>query len=93
LSSKCHFGVFDFVAEKKIYEVIPGTDVMILKKYFWKKMAKCAFLSQNKAKLCKILIIVLVFEKNSIFFTENCRKSQKIVITSSTPGDAENAYL
>jgi hypothetical protein len=26
-----------------------------------------AFLTQNKAKLCKILIITLVFEKNAIF--------------------------
>jgi hypothetical protein len=41
-----------------------------------------AFLTQNKAKLCKILIITLVFEKNAIFFAE---KSQKIVIITSTP--------
>jgi hypothetical protein len=34
---------------------------------------KLAFLTQNKAKLCKILIITLVFEKNANFF------SQKIV--------------
>jgi hypothetical protein len=39
-----------------------------------------AFLTQNKAKLCKILIITLVFEKNANFFAENCQKSQKIVI-------------
>jgi hypothetical protein len=51
-----------------------------------KKLAKkLAFLTQNKAKLCKILIITLVFEKNAIFFAENCRKSQKIVIITSTP--------
>jgi hypothetical protein len=47
---------------------------------------KLAFLTQNKAKLCKILIITLVFEKNANFFGENCRKSQKIVIITSTPG-------
>jgi hypothetical protein len=41
---------------------------------------KLAFLSQNKAKLCKNLIITLVFEKNANLFAENCRKSQKIVI-------------
>jgi hypothetical protein len=35
---------------------------------FCKKMA---FLTQNKAKLCKILTITLVFEKNAIFFAEN----------------------
>jgi hypothetical protein len=31
-----------------------------------------AFLTQNKAKICKILIITLVLEKNAIFFAENC---------------------
>jgi hypothetical protein len=43
-----------------------------------------AFLTQNK--LCKILIITLVLEKNANFLTENCQKSQKIVIITSTPG-------
>jgi hypothetical protein len=33
-------------------------------------------LTQNKAKLCKILIIILVFGAN--FFAENGRKSQKM---------------
>jgi hypothetical protein len=33
----------------------------------------------------KILIITLVFEKNANFFAENCRKSQKFAITTSTP--------
>jgi hypothetical protein len=52
-----------------------------------KKIAKkLAFLTQNKAKLCKILIITLVFEKNANFFAENWQKSQKIVIITSTPG-------
>jgi hypothetical protein len=46
---------------------------------------KLAFLNQNKAKLCKILIITLVFEKNTNFFAENCQKSLKIVIITSTP--------
>jgi hypothetical protein len=36
-----------------------------------------AFLTQNKAKLCKNLIITLVFEKNANFFAEKCQKSQK----------------
>jgi hypothetical protein len=44
-----------------------------------------AFLTQNKAKLCKILIITLVFEKNANFFAEDWQKSQKIVIITSTP--------
>jgi hypothetical protein len=34
---------------------------------------KIGFLTQNKAKLCKILIITLVFEKNANFFAENCQ--------------------
>jgi hypothetical protein len=33
----------------------------------------------------QILIITLVFEKNANFYAENCRKSQKIVIITSTP--------
>jgi hypothetical protein len=68
----------------------PGSDVMILKlfsQFFGEKMA---FLTQSKGKLCKILIITSVFEKNAKFFAENCRKSQKIVIITSTPGYLEN---
>jgi hypothetical protein len=49
-------------------------------KYFRRKIQqKLAFLTQNKAKLCKIFIITLVFEKNANF-------SPKIVIITSTPG-------
>jgi hypothetical protein len=33
-----------------------------------------------------MLIITLVFEKNANFFAENCQKSQKIVVITSTPG-------
>jgi hypothetical protein len=59
---------------------------MIFSMFSPKKSAKkLAFLTQNKAKLCKILIITLVFEKNANFFAENCQKSQKIVIITSTP--------
>jgi hypothetical protein len=47
---------------------------------------KLAFLTKNKVKLCKNLIIPLVFEKNAIFLAENSRKSPKIVIITSTPG-------
>jgi hypothetical protein len=48
---------------------------------------KLAFLTENKARLCKILIITLVYEKNANFFAENCQKSQKIVIIiTSVPG-------
>jgi hypothetical protein len=67
--------------------VFPGTDVMIFKIFSPKNSAKkLTFLTQNKAKFCKILIITLVFEKNANFFAENCQKSQKIVIITSTPG-------
>jgi hypothetical protein len=45
-----------------------------------------AFLTQNKAKLSKILIITLVFEKIANVFAKNCQNSQKIVIITSTPG-------
>jgi hypothetical protein len=51
-----------------------------------------AFLAQNKAKLCKILIITLVFEKNANVFAKNCQKSQKIVIITSTP-DVQNLRM
>jgi hypothetical protein len=62
---------------------------MILKIFSLKNSAKkLAFLTQNKAKLCKFLVITLVFEKNANFFAENCRKLQKIVIITSTPGMA-----
>jgi hypothetical protein len=60
---------------------------MIFKIFSPKISAKeMAFLTQNKAKLCKILIITLVFEKNANFFAENWQKSQKKVIITSTPG-------
>jgi hypothetical protein len=51
-----------------------------------------AVLTQNKAKLCKIVTITSVFEKNAIFFAEDCRKSQKIVIIASTPDLILGAY-
>jgi hypothetical protein len=64
-----------------------GTDVMIFKIFSPKKNAKkFAFLTRNNAKLCKILIITFVFEKNANFFAKNWQKSLKIVIITSTPG-------
>jgi hypothetical protein len=54
-------------------------------KIFSPKIAKNGFLTQNKAKFCKILVITLVFEKNANFFAENWQKSQKIVFVTSTP--------
>jgi hypothetical protein len=45
-----------------------GTDIMILEIFSQKQIAKkMAFLTQNKAKLCKFLIITLDFEKNANF--------------------------
>jgi hypothetical protein len=53
----------------------PGTDVMILKIFSPKNSAKkLAFLTRNNAKICKILIITLVFEKNVNFFDEKLSK-------------------
>jgi hypothetical protein len=46
---------------------------------------KIGVLTQNKAKLCKILIITLVFVKNANFFAENLEKSQTIVIITFAP--------
>jgi hypothetical protein len=69
------------------FSIKSATDVMIFKNIFDKKFSeKIGVLTQNKAKLCTNLIITLVFEKNANFFAENCRKSQKIVIITSTPG-------
>jgi hypothetical protein len=52
-----------------------GTDVMIFKFFSPKNSAKkLAFLAQNKAKFCKILIITLVFEKNANFFRRKLSK-------------------
>jgi hypothetical protein len=49
---------------------------------------KMGVLTQNKAEICKNLIITLVFEKNAELFAENCQKSQKILIITSTPDHA-----
>jgi hypothetical protein len=47
-------------------------------KYFRKKLAKngkkLAFLTQNKANLCKKLIITLFFDKSANFFAEKLPK-------------------
>jgi hypothetical protein len=60
---------------------------MIFKIFSPKNSAKkLAFLTENKAKLCKNWIITLVFEKNANFFAENCQKLQKIVIITSVLG-------
>jgi hypothetical protein len=53
---------------------------------FLKFGEKNGIFTQNKDKLCKILIITLVFEKNANIFAKNWQKSQKIVIITPTPG-------
>jgi hypothetical protein len=58
---------------------MPGTDVMIFIKYFCRKNAKkLAFLTQNKAKLCKTLVITLVFEKNANFLPTIVKNRRKL---------------
>jgi hypothetical protein len=64
-----------YIARKMLQLASPGTDVMIFQIFSPKISAKkLAFLTRDKAKLCKILIITLIFEKNANFFAENCRK-------------------
>jgi hypothetical protein len=52
---------------------------MILKIFSPKNSAiKLAFLAQNEAKLCKNLIITLVFEKNAIFLPKIVKNRRKL---------------
>jgi hypothetical protein len=46
---------------------------------------KLAFFVQNTVNFCNVWIVTLVFKKNTIFFVENWRISQKIVIITLTP--------
>jgi hypothetical protein len=60
---------------------------MIFKNIFAEKFGKKRrFWLKTKLNYAKNLIITFFFEKNANFFTENCQKSQKIVIMASTPG-------
>jgi hypothetical protein len=57
----------------------PGTDVIILKIFSPKILAKIfAFFAQLLLVFAKIVIITLVFEKNAIFFTENGKNRRKL---------------
>jgi hypothetical protein len=59
---------------------------MIFKKFSPKNLAKIsAFFAQTTASFCKNCDHNIGFEKNANFFAENWRKSQKIVIITSTP--------
>jgi hypothetical protein len=77
LKEKCETSLVDSVTRDRCYD--------FLNSFAEKISEKLAFLTQSKAKLCKILIITLVFEKTPNYFAENCRKSQKFVIITSTP--------
>jgi hypothetical protein len=56
-----------------------GTDVIIFKIISPKKIAKkLAFLTENKAKFCKILIVTLIFEKHAIFSPKNGKNCKKL---------------
>jgi hypothetical protein len=86
--NKSGSGQLKLLGHKIGNEMFPGTDVMIFKIFSPKISAKkLAFLTQNKAKLFKKMIITLVLEKNINFFAENWQKSQKIVIITSTPDE------
>jgi hypothetical protein len=57
----------------------PGTDVMIFKIFSPKNSAKkLAFLTQNKAKLCKNLIITLVLRKTPTFSPKMIKNRRKL---------------
>jgi hypothetical protein len=57
---------------------LPGTDVMLLKIFSPKKIAKkLAFLTQNKAKLCIFLIITFDFEKKCQFLSPKIGKNRR----------------
>jgi hypothetical protein len=59
-----------------------------------KKLAKMAFLTQNKAKILKKnWSLHCFFLEKRLVFAENWQKSQKIVIITSTPSENSSTYL
>jgi hypothetical protein len=62
----------------------PGSDVLIFEIFSPKNLAKKIHFWLQTKLILQILIITLVYEKNANFFKGNCRKSQKILITTST---------
>jgi hypothetical protein len=55
---------------------------------------KLAFIAQTTASFCKNLIVTWVLEKKPAIFAKNWRKSQKIVIITSTPEqEKKNSFL
>jgi hypothetical protein len=58
------------------------TDVMIFKIFSPKNSAKkLAFLTQNKGKLCKILIITLVLRKTPFICQKLSKIAENVIIT------------
>jgi hypothetical protein len=55
-----------------------GADVIILEIFSQKIAKKLAFLTQNKAKLCKFLIITLDFGKTPIFSPKIGKNRRKL---------------
>jgi hypothetical protein len=63
------------IAENRDQNVDPRDRCYDFLNIFAEKFGKkLAFLTENKTKLCKVLIITLVFEKNAKLFAENCKK-------------------
>jgi hypothetical protein len=73
------------VANQQLVLPEPGTDVMIIKIFSPKHLAKMAFLFKLPLVFAKKIDHNIVFKKAN-FFAENRQKSQKIVFTTSTPG-------
>jgi hypothetical protein len=65
----------------------PGVNDVNLKIFSPKNLEKIGVF--NKTLLIYAKTITLVFKKNANMFAQNCRKSLKVVIITSTQGPAE----
>jgi hypothetical protein len=67
----------EFVSQEvHTFFISPGTDVMILKIFSPKNLAKIlAFFAQTTASFCKNLIIILVFEEKTQYFRRKLAKN------------------
>jgi hypothetical protein len=77
----CHFHKTDQRIQSPIVRKFAesGTDVMSLKIFSPKNFAEIlAFLTQNKAKLCKNLIITLFLRKTPIFSPKIVKNRRKL---------------
>jgi hypothetical protein len=66
------------VVELCSIHIINASDVKILLNIFGKKWRSIRVFTQNKAKLCKILIITLIFEITVNFFAEIVENRRKL---------------